>query len=116
MTANQLSQLPSVLPEGSQGVDQIRDGRRERSGTTRQQVVMVPDGYGGNDCYIVCACGWCSLPLVERPREVVCEACEVLAEGREHFARWFAPNAARFGQTVLETREQWLREAVTSHR
>lgn len=48
------------------------------------RVETVATGYQDEvDHYVVCECGWVSLPLCEWPRRLECEACEVRAEG-EH--------------------------------
>jgi len=105
MSANRADLLP-VLAEHVEQADDLTarvqhggEGGASATGTLagRRVLVRVPDGYGACDYFVICGCGWCSLPLVEQPEALVCEACDDLAHGRLMFARWFAPNAARFG-------------------
>ena len=90
----------------------VRDGeelvnRRSEAGGRRLALVSVPTGWKDErDFYVVCSCGWCSLPYVSRPREIECEACAVLAEGRRHFED-FAGRAAIRGHRI-----EWQGELV----
>lgn len=62
------------------------DRRLEAVRESRTRVVCLDLDY-----FVICACGWCSLPLVAKPDVVVCEACDVLAAGRRAYARYCAP-------------------------
>ena len=65
------------------------------------RLVSVSTGYGAElDFYLLCSCGWCSLPYVEPPVKRVCEACKELAEGRRIFKQVFAPQSAKHGYQV----------------
>lgn len=59
---------------------------------------------GVKDFYILCGCGWCSLPLVAMPAlgRVRCEACDVRRQGRENFGRFAIDAAQRGCSTVLD--------------
>lgn len=59
---------------------------------------------GAQDFYILCGCGWCSLPLVAMPAlgRVRCEACDVRRQGRENFGRFAIDAAQRGCSTVLD--------------
>lgn len=49
------------------------------------RVEPVATGYSDEvDHYVVCECGWVSLPACEWPRRVSCELCEVRAEGERN--------------------------------
>ena len=72
-----------------------------QAGGTRIAVISVPTGWkderwsGERDFYIVCSCNWTSLPFSHMPREIVCEACEVRADGRRNFEDFAALAAVR---------------------
>ena len=78
------------------------DRRLEAVRESRTRVVCLDLDY-----FVICACGWCSLPLVAKPDVVVCEACDVLAAGRRAYARYCAPRLE-----ATEDRELRLRNLV----
>ena len=65
------------------------------------RLVSVPTGWSEErDYYLLCSCGWCSLPYVQPPAKRVCEACEALADGRRVFSKFFAPQSGKHGYQV----------------
>ena len=66
------------------------------------RVESFPDGFEGRDYYVICGCGWVSLPLAEMPsdRQLVCEACEAMAHGLHARRAWYDKSAAQFTATV----------------
>ena len=87
---------PQVLSER----DFHLEHRIQQAGGTRIAVISVPTGWKDErDTYVVCSCGWCSLPYVAVPREIVCEACDTLADGRRNFED-FAARAASRGHRI----------------
>lgn len=65
------------------------------------KLLSVPTGYGEEkDYYLLCECGWCSLPHVQLPAKLVCEACKELADGKRAFDLFFTPQAGQHGYQV----------------
>ena len=81
-------------------LDQIHE-----AGGTRIAVVSVPTGWrdrrwsGEREYWVICSCGWTSLPFSHMPREIDCEACDALAAGRRNFED-FAQLAAERGHRI----------------
>ena len=65
------------------------------------KLLSVPTGYGDEkDYYLLCDCGWCSLPHVQMPARLICDACKELADGRRMYEQFFVPQAGQHGYQV----------------
>lgn len=91
--------------------ERLHGAQQLPSGPCETFVIAVPSGeHDGTgeplyDYYVLCACGWCSLPDIVRPLHAHCEACEARARGHRNFEEFFVPQAGRRGYAVLERRE-----------
>lgn len=83
-----------------------RAPRQTSAGGHVLQVISVPAnplvyGQGARDSYVVCGCGWASLPFIG-PRSVSrlsCDACDERADGQRNF-RVLVADAAAAGYRV----------------